>query len=71
MDERIQKYDEKMKKTMNNLESEYAAIRAGRANPRVLDRLTVDYYGAPTPIQQVANVSVPEARMIHGAGKKD
>ena len=64
MDERIQKYDEKMKKTMNNLESEYAAIRAGRANPRVLDRLTVDYYGAPTPIQQVANVSVPEARMI-------
>ena len=64
MDERIQKYDEKMTKTLNNLESEYASIRAGRANPRVLDRLSVDYYGAPTPIQQVANVSVPEARMI-------
>ena len=64
MDERLQKYDEKMTKTMGNLESEYATIRAGRANPRVLDRLSVDYYGAPTPIQQVANVSVPEARMI-------
>ncbi|MCI8814186.1 MAG: ribosome recycling factor [Lachnospiraceae bacterium] len=64
MDERIQKYDEKMTKTMSNLEAEYASIRAGRANPRVLDRLSVDYYGAPTPIQQVANVSVPEARMI-------
>lgn len=64
MDERLQKYDEKMTKTMGNLESEYATIRAGRANPRVLDRLSVDYYGSPTPIQQVANVSVPEARMI-------
>ena len=64
MDERIKKYDEKMTKTMSNLESEYGSIRAGRANPRVLDRLSVDYYGAPTPIQQVANVSVPEARMI-------
>lgn len=64
MDERVQKYEEKMKKTMNNLDEEYAAIRAGRANPRVLDRLTVDYYGTPTPIQQVSNVSVPEARMI-------
>lgn len=64
MDERIQKYDEKMTKTLDNLGAEYASIRAGRANPRVLDRLSVDYYGAPTPIQQVANVSVPEARMI-------
>lgn len=64
MDERIQKYDEKMTKTISNLESEFAAIRAGRANPRILDRLTVDYYGSPTPIQQVANINVPEARMI-------
>ena len=53
-----------MTKTINNLDSELATIRAGRANPHVLDKIVVDYYGAPTPIQQVANVSVPEARMI-------
>ena len=64
MDERIQKYEEKMKKTLASLESELATIRAGRANPHVLDKISVDYYGSPTPIQQVANVSVPEARMI-------
>ena len=64
MDERIQKYEDKMKKTLASLESELATIRAGRANPHILDKLTVDYYGAPTPIQQVANISVPEARMI-------
>ena len=49
---------------MDNLNGELATIRAGRANPNVLNKLTVDYYGSPTPIQQVANVSVPEARMI-------
>ena len=64
MDERIQVYERKMGKTQNALESELATIRAGRANPHILDKLTVDYYGAPTPIQQVANISVPEARMI-------
>lgn len=64
MDEKLKVYDDKMTKTINNLESELAAIRAGRANPHVLDKLTVDYYGVPTPIQQAANVSVPEARMI-------
>lgn len=64
MDERIQKYEDKMKKTLANFESELSTIRAGRANPHILDKLTVDYYGAPTPIQQVANVTVPEARMI-------
>lgn len=64
MNEKVAVYDTKMTKTINNLDSELAAIRAGRANPHVLDKLTVDYYGAPTPIQQVANVSVPEARMI-------
>ena len=64
MDERIQKYEEKMKKTLVSLEGELATIRAGRANPHILDKLTVDYYGAPTPLQQVANISVPEARMI-------
>ncbi len=64
MDERIQKYEDKMQKTLQSLDADLAAIRAGRANPHILDRLTVDYYGAPTPIQQVANVTVPEARMI-------
>ena len=64
MDERIQVYESKMGKTLNALESELTTIRAGRANPHILDKLTVDYYGAPTPIQQVANISVPEARMI-------
>lgn len=64
MNERLNVYEEKMKKSIKSLNSDLAAIRAGRANPHVLDRLTVDYYGSPTPIQQVANVSVPEARMI-------
>ena len=64
MNEKVAVYDTKMTKTINNLDSELATIRAGRANPHVLDKLAVDYYGAPTPIQQVANVSVPEARMI-------
>ena len=60
MNERLTTYDSKMTKTINNLDGELATIRAGRANPHVLDKLTVDYYGSPTPIQQVANVSVPE-----------
>ena len=64
MDERLNIYEEKMNKTMNNLAEEYGGIRAGRANPHVLDKLRVDYYGTPTPIQQVANVNVPEPRMI-------
>lgn len=64
MDERIQKYEDKMKKTLSSLESELATIRAGRANPHILDKITVDYYGTPTPLQQVANITVPEARMI-------
>lgn len=64
MDERLVPFDEKMQKTMNNLGEEFGSIRAGRANPHVLDRLRVDYYGTPTAIQQVANVNVPEPRMI-------
>lgn len=64
MDERLQQFEGKMKKSYANLESELMTIRAGRANPHVLDRIRVDYYGTPTPIQQVANVTVPEARMI-------
>lgn len=64
MDERIQKYEDKMTKTLNGFEAELATIRAGRANPHILDKLVVDYYGSPTPIQQVANITVPEPRMI-------
>ena len=64
MNEKIQVYETKMGKTIANLESEFGAIREGRANPHVLDRITVDYYGTPSPIQQVANVSVPEPRII-------
>ena len=59
MDERIVPFETKMDKTIKNLESELGTIRAGRANPHVLDRIMVDYYGAPTPLQQVANISVP------------
>lgn len=55
---------QRMDKALENLDSEFNTIRVGRANPHVLDRIMVDYYGTPTPIQQVANVSVPEARMI-------
>lgn len=64
MDARLQQYEDKMKKALEYLESDYGSIRAGRANPRVLDKLRVDYYGTPTPIQQVGNVTVPEARVI-------
>ena len=64
MNERLQVYEDKMKKTMASLEGELGTIRAGRANPNVLNKIVVDYYGTPTPIQQVANVSVPEPRMI-------
>lgn len=64
MDERLEQYKEKMNKTIENLKEEFAAVRAGRANPRLLDKIKVDYYGQATPIQQVANVSVPEARVI-------
>ena len=64
MNEKLQVYDTKMQKTLSSLDAELATIRAGRANPNVLNKLTVDYYGVPTPIQQVANISVPEARMI-------
>ena len=64
MSEQVSVYESKMKKTLASLESELMTIRAGRANPNILNKLTVEYYGTPTPIQQVANISVPEARMI-------
>ncbi len=64
MDDRIKVYEEKMQKTIDFLLSEYGTIRAGRANPHVLDKIKVDYYGTPTPLQQVGNITVPEPRMI-------
>ena len=64
MNERLKVYDEKMQKTLKSLDSELGTIRAGRANPKVLDRIMVDYYGSPTPLQQVGNISVPEPRLI-------
>ena len=64
MDERLVTFEDKMGKSLSNLEDEFAGIRAGRANPHVLDKLRVYYYGTPSPIQSVANVSVPEPRMI-------
>ena len=64
MDARVKPFEEKMQKAYDFLLSDYQTIRAGRANPHVLDKLRVDYYGTPTPIQQVGNITVPEARMI-------
>ncbi len=60
----LKQYESKMEKALDNLNSEFAAIRAGRANPHILDKLRVDYYGSPTPMQQVANITVPEARTL-------
>ena len=62
--ERTKPYEAKMEKTLKNLETELQAVRAGRANPHVLDKVTVEYYGSPTPINGVASITVPEARMI-------
>ncbi len=64
MNERLKTYNDKMQKSYDFLKEDLASIRAGRANPHVLDKIKVDYYGTPTPIQQVGNVSVPEARII-------
>ena len=64
MDARVKTYEEKMQKAYDFHLADYQTIRAGRANPHVLDKLKVDYYGTPTPIQQVGNITVPEARMI-------
>ena len=64
MNEKIKVYDEKMRKTYEHLVADFMTIRAGRANPHVLDKLAVDYYGVMTPLQQVGNITVPEARII-------
>lgn len=60
----VKVYEEKMSKSLDALNEEFSSIRAGRANPHILDKIRVDYYGTPTSLQQVANISVPEARMI-------
>ena len=64
MKEQLKLYETKMEKTLDALTNEFSTIRAGRANPHVLDKIRVDYYGSPTPIQQVGNISVPEPRII-------
>lgn len=64
MDERLKPYEEKMQKSYDFLVNDLGTIRAGRANPHVLDKIKVDYYGTPTPIQQVGNITVPEARVL-------
>ena len=64
MDSRLNVSDEKMKKALEFLQSDLSSVRAGRANPHVLDKIKVDYYGTPTPLQQVGNITVPEARML-------
>lgn len=64
MDDRIKVFAEKMDKSYNNMLEEFSTIRAGRANPKILSKITVDYYGVPTPLQQVGNITVPEARII-------
>ncbi len=64
MDKLFKESKEKMQKTVNSLENEYASIRAGRANPAVLNKILVDYYGTPTPVNQMASISVAEARVL-------
>ena len=64
MNDFVKTYDEKMKKTIAVLEKDYAAIRAGRANPALLDKISVVYYDVPTPLNQVATIAVPEARTL-------
>lgn len=64
MDERLKTYSDKMEKTIDHLSGDYMSIRAGRANPHVLDKIKVDYYGTPTPLQSVGNITVPEPRLI-------
>lgn len=77
MDERLKQYEDKMQKSLQNLLEEFGSIRAGRANPHVLDKIKVDYYGTPTGLQQVANISVRAAYDTdtamgskHGAGNR-
>ena len=65
MDSRLNQYEEKLNKAYNYLKSEFQTIKAGRANPKILDKIMVDYYGAPTPINQMASINIPEARILN------
>ena len=65
MDSRLNQYEEKLNKAYNYLKNEFQTIKAGRANPRILDKIMVDYYGAPTPINQMASINIPEARILN------
>ena len=64
MDSRFDQFKEKLEKSLNNLKNEFSTIRAGRANPKILDKVVVDYYGTKTPLNQLSNFSVPEARVL-------
>jgi len=64
MSEHTKPYEDRMKKTVSVLEEDFSTIRVGRANPRVLDKLTVNYYGSEVPLSQVGNITVPEARLL-------
>ncbi|HKL79163.1 MAG TPA: ribosome recycling factor [Mobilitalea sp.] len=64
MDARLDQFSQRMNKTIETLREEYSTIRAGRANPHLLDKIRIDYYGQPSSLQAVANISVPEARVI-------
>lgn len=64
MEDRIKQYEDRMKKAYDYMQSDFATIRAGRANPHVLDKVKVDYYGTPTPVAQIGNISVPEPRIL-------
>ena len=64
MKDLLKNTEERMDKSLNSVGREFATVRAGRANTSILDRITVDYYGVPTPIQQIASVSVPEGRVL-------
>lgn len=70
MDDRLKVYDEKMNKSIHNLMTELDTIRAGRANPNILSKIKVDYYGTPTPLNQMAGINVPEARVLQIQPKK-
>ena len=65
MDSRLNQYEEKLNKAYSYLKNEFQTIKAGRANPKILDKIMVDYYGAPTPINQMASINIPEARILN------
>lgn len=64
MDSRLKNFEEKMQQSFQSMKNDFATIRAGRANPKILDKIMVDYYGVPTPLNQLCNINIPEARII-------